>query len=126
MKGNRRVDTKPEKQLRSHLHRRGYRFRKDLPIEAGDEKPRPDIVFRRSRVAVFVDGCFWHQCPEHGHIPAGKNAAYWEQKMERNVSRDRRHTEALEDAGWRVIRIWEHIAVSDAVARVDAALRELR
>ncbi|MEX0863511.1 MAG: very short patch repair endonuclease [Acidimicrobiia bacterium] len=123
MKGNRRADTKPETELRSQLHRRGYRFRKDLRIGAGDGIPRPDIVFRGSRVAVFVDGCFWHQCPEHGHVPGGKNAAYWQQKMKRNVSRDLSNTRALEEEGWHVIRIWEHESIDEAVARVDAALK---
>jgi len=108
MKGNRRVDTKPEVALRSHLHSKGLRFRKDHPIDVGRRKVRPDIVFTKKRVAVFVDGCFWHLCPEHGRVPGGKNSAYWETKLRRNSDRDRLDTQRLEDRGWQVVRVWEH------------------
>jgi DNA mismatch endonuclease (patch repair protein) len=66
-----------------------------------------DVVFRRARVAVFVDGCFWHRCPTHATTPKS-NRAWWEQKLEANVDRDRRADIALEELGWRVVRIWEH------------------
>lgn len=123
MKGNRRTDTKPESQLRSELHRRGFRFRKDLPIDVGERRrPRPDIVFPRHRVAVFVDGCFWHRCPEHGRVPTGNNSEYWGQKLQRNQERDARDTQVLEQAGWTVLRVWEHVAVADAADRVSSAL----
>jgi DNA mismatch endonuclease, patch repair protein len=69
MRGNRRVDTRPERQVRSLLHARGYRFRKDHLIEVPGARVRPDVVFTRHRVAVFIDGCFWHRCPEHGTSP---------------------------------------------------------
>jgi DNA mismatch endonuclease (patch repair protein) len=122
MRANRRVDTKPELALRSALHRRGYRFRKDyrLDLDAG-ARVRPDIAFTARRVAVFVDGCFWHACPEHGRNPA-VNEWYWAPKLRRTVERDRAADAALAAAGWRVVRIWEHIPLADAIAAVTAAL----
>lgn len=86
---------------------------------------RPDIVFTRARIAVFVDGCFWHACPEHGRPPRN-NEWYWTPKLERNVARDARVTEALESAGWRVIRVWEHEPVPDAVSEVESAIESRR
>ena len=68
---------------------------------------KPDFTFRRERVAVFVDGCFWHGCPRHGTMPAG-NRAFWQAKLARNAERDRAVTRALRKAGWKVLRIWEH------------------
>ena len=68
---------------------------------------RPDFIFRKNRVAVFVDGCFWHGCPKCSR-PAKSNISFWEQKMKRNKLRDKLSTKALRDKGWRVIRIWEH------------------
>ena len=123
MRSNRRRDTAPERRLRSALHAKGWRFRVDLPIDDGERRrPRPDIVFTRARVAVFVDGCFWHCCPEHGRPPLS-NGPYWRPKLARNVQRDREDTERLERAGWTVVRLWEHVPLDDAVDAVDAALR---
>lgn len=82
---------------------------------------RPDLVFPRRRVAVFVDGCFWHVCPEHGREPT-RNEWYWTPKLRRNVERDRAADAALEAAGWRVIRIWEHVPVEEAAAVVERGL----
>lgn len=121
-KANRRTDTKPEVALRSELHRRGLRFRKDLLIRAGGVRVRPDVVFTRRRVAVFVDGCFWHGCPLHGSIPK-TNLDYWEPKLAANVRRDRRVDEALRDSGWSVLRVWEHEAIGDVADRVAALAR---
>ena len=126
MQGNKRTGTRPETRLRSALHRRGFRFRKDFAFNVCGERVRPDIVFTRRRVAVFVDGCFWHGCPEHGRIPGGKNAAYWRHKLEGNRSRDSRQNAALEAEGWVVVRIWEHIPLSEAVDTVSARLIEAR
>lgn len=120
MLGNRRTDTKPEKALRSALHAAGYRFRKDYRVDLGAVKPRPDIVFTRAKVAVFVDGCYWHSCPEHGTKPT-RNADYWTPKLARNVERDREHDAALLEAGWAVVRVWEHTPVPEAVTTVVAA-----
>ncbi|GAA4205776.1 very short patch repair endonuclease [Microbispora amethystogenes] len=122
MRANRRVNTKPEMALRSALHRLGYRYRKDLRIDAGNVKVRPDIVFTARKVAVFVDGCFWHVCPEHGRQPT-TNEWYWAPKLRRNIDRDQRVNAALSDAGWQVVRLWEHESLSAAVEVVIAALR---
>lgn len=121
MQGNRRADTSPELDLRRQLHRAGLRFRKDYRVVVGDVKSKADVVFTRQRVAVFVDGCYWHGCPDHCRMPA-RNADYWEAKIARNRSRDERVTAALMGAGWHVVRVWEHEATTDAVTRVRAAL----
>lgn len=123
MKGNKRANTKPEVALRSALHRRGNRFRKDFPIElpGAGRRPRPDIAFTRQQIAVFVDGCFWHGCPEHGRLPK-VNPSYWDAKLRRNRERDERDTALLEAAGWDVIRVWEHVPVNEAVERVERVI----
>ncbi|MDE9364523.1 very short patch repair endonuclease [Luteipulveratus sp. YIM 133132] len=121
MLGNRRSGTKPEAALRSALHRAGLRFRKDYRLALGALKVRPDVVFTRTKVAVFVDGCFWHSCPVHGTKPI-RNADYWIPKLSRNVERDREHDAALVDHGWRVIHIWEHEPLEVAVRRVIDAV----
>jgi DNA mismatch endonuclease (patch repair protein) len=122
MRAIRRANTKPEIALRSALHARGYRFRKDLRLDLnGGARARPDIAFTARRVAVFVDGCFWHACPEHGRDPT-VNEWYWAPKLRRNVERDRAADEALAAAGWRVVRVWEHVPLADAVAAVATAL----
>lgn len=121
MSAIRRTNTKPEVALRSLLHRRGRRFRKDYRLDLPDGRVRPDLVFTTSRVAVFVDGCFWHVCPTHGRQPT-HNEWYWAPKLRRNIERDRQANAALQSAGWRVLRIWEHVSPGDAAARVEAAL----
>lgn len=120
-RGNRRSGTKPERALRSALHRRGLRFRKDLLVRCGDVRVKPDIVFTRARIAVFVDGCFWHCCPEHGVTPK-RNASYWIPKLRHNVERDRRVDAALKCEGWIVIRAWEHEETSEVADAVAAAV----
>ena len=125
MKGNRRSDTKPEQLLRSRLHREGLRFRKDLLVRVGNLKVKADIVFTRDRVAVFVDGCFWHGCPDHGRQPRA-NANYWGPKLERNTERDARVNAALREGGWAVIRIWEHTHPAEAARAVEVALQRRR
>ncbi len=120
MRANRRRDTGPELALRRALHARGLRFRVDHPPVA-DIRCRADIAFTRARVAVFVDGCFWHACPEHGNVPAA-NRDWWQAKLTANVERDRRNDRALRDAGWEVIRVWEHEAVTGAAERVQRAV----
>lgn len=117
----RRTDTAPELRLRSTLHRLGYRFRKDLRIVVGSASARPDIVFTRQRVAVFVDGCFWHSCPEHSKPPS-QNTGYWGPKLQRTIDRDLAQTQLLRDAGWTVIRIWEHDPLDEAVGAVIGVL----
>lgn len=115
-------DTRPEQRLRSRLHRDGLRFRKNFAIQLLDRRVRPDIVFTRRRVAVFVDGCFWHRCPRHGTSPKA-NAAYWIPKLNRNVARDRIVDQALMAAGWTVVRIWEHESLDEAANTVASVLR---
>ena len=99
MRANRRTDTKPELALRRALHKLGYRFRKDYRLDLdGGRRVRPDIAFTARRVAVFVDGCFWHACPQHGSKPRA-NDWYWTPKLARNVERDRAADETLAAAG---------------------------
>jgi DNA mismatch endonuclease (patch repair protein) len=120
MKGNRKRDTRPETTIRSALQRAGLRFRKDYPIRVDRSRPiRVDIAFPSSRIAVFVDGCFWHRCPEHGTSPRA-NSAYWGPKLARNVERDRETDERLRGAGWLPLRVWEHEHVDDVVERISS------
>ena len=121
MRGNRRADTKPELALRAALHAMGYRYRKDFRLDLPLRRVRPDIAFTSRRVAVFVDGCFWHACPEHGSRPKN-NDWYWSPKLAKNVERDRAADDALAQAGWTVVRLWEHVPLTDAVGAVVAAV----
>ena len=122
MRANRRTDTKPELALRHALHRLGYRYRKDYRLDLdGGRRVRPDIAFTARKVAVFVDGCFWHACPEHGSKPRA-NEWYWGPKLVRNVERDRINDAALILAGWTVVRLWEHVRLDEAISTVVAAL----
>jgi DNA mismatch endonuclease (patch repair protein) len=122
MKRNKRRDTLPEIRLRSALHGSGLRFRVDMPIRVDGRLIRPDVVFPRAKTVVFLDGCFWHQCPSHGHYPLS-NTVYWRAKLDRNSSRDRHNDEALAAAGWDVIRVWEH---EEAVAAAELVGRSVR
>jgi DNA mismatch endonuclease (patch repair protein) len=110
----RRRDTAPEVAVRREAHRRGLRYRVDLPLP-GLVRRRADLVFPRRRVAVFVDGCFWHSCPVHVSVPAA-NREWWVAKLAGNVDRDRHTDGHLRDLGWTVLRFWEH---EDPVAVVD-------
>jgi DNA mismatch endonuclease, patch repair protein len=125
MRSNRRTDTKPELALRAVLHARGYRYRKDFRLDLPSRRVRPDIAFTSRKVAVFVDGCFWHACPEHGSKPKS-NEWYWSPKLARNVERDRAADAALAAAGWTVVRLWEHVPLADAVSLVIGAVGEPR
>jgi DNA mismatch endonuclease, patch repair protein len=119
-----RRDTKPELAIRSELHRRGFRFRVDRAPVPG-LRSRADIVFGPARVVVYVDGCFWHSCPQHGTRPKA-NAEWWERKLDRNQERDRETDRALGEHGWSVVRIWEHedpIAAADRIQEVVRATR---
>ena len=121
MRGNRRADTKPELALRAALHAKGYRYRKDFRLDLPLRRVRPDIAFTSRKVAVFVDGCFWHACPDHGSKPKN-NDWYWSPKLARNVERDRAADEALTQAGWTVVRLWEHVPLTEAIDTVVAAV----
>lgn len=117
----RRRDTKPEVRLRSQLHRRGLRFRKDHPVRVNGRIVRPDVAFTKRRLAIFIDGCFWHSCPEHGRKP-GVNQRYWSPKLEGNARRDREQTQALQENGWTVLRFWEHEDIEAVVEQICSAL----
>jgi len=127
MQANRRRDTSPEWRVRRLLHARGLRYRVDLPLPF-DRRRRADITFTRAKVVVFIDGCFWHGCPEH-FVEPKTNTDYWTAKIQRNTGRDAQTTALLEAAGWRVLRFWEHEdprSVAEAVAAAlvgDAAKR---
>jgi DNA mismatch endonuclease (patch repair protein) len=128
MRANRRRDSRAELAARSALHRSGLRFFVDRPLKLPGRTVRPDVVFPRARVAVFIDGCFWHACPEHGTQPR-RNEQYWAPKLRRNVERDRAVDASLADAGWQVARFWEHQPVDeivDQVAGIVAARRTAR
>ena len=115
MKGNRRRDTVPEMAVQRAVHAFGLRYRVDArPLE--DLNRRADLVFSRSRVAVFIDGCYWHGCPDHG-TAARTNDDYWSAKIQRNRERDRETDALLASAGWTVLRFWEHESVA-AVADI--------
>jgi len=111
-------DTSPEVALRRELHRRGLRYslRRKLPGS-------PDVIFVRAGVAVFIDGCFWHGCPEHCRRPSS-NTGYWNAKIDRNIARDRRVDRTLQEQGWRVVRLWEH-EVKESPARCAARVARI-
>jgi len=116
-----RKDTGPELALRRQLHRRGLRYfvhRRPLP----NLRRQADIVFPRAKVAVFVDGCFWHGCAEHGHRQHQTNGWYWPEKIQRNRERDGDTDKQLRCAGWTPVRIWEHVPVPDAVRIIERVL----
>lgn len=117
-------DTPAELAIRRALHASGYRYLVDYaPVPT--LRRRADVVFRRERVAIFVDGCFWHDCPEHGSAPKA-NAEWWREKLTRNVARDRDTDQQLHECGWMVIRIWEHEKVEDALTRIKDCLHAAR
>lgn len=122
MQANRRADTGPELLLRTALHALGLRYRKDYMLRTTSGlRTKADVVFPRARVAVFVDGCFWHGCPLHGIVPKA-NADYWKAKLARNQERDEEVTRALRTDGWTVIRLWEHEPLTESVRQVSEAL----
>jgi DNA mismatch endonuclease (patch repair protein) len=119
MQRQRRRDTEPELALRRELHRRGLRYRIDASVLPGQRR-RADIVFMSAKVAVFVHGCFWHGCPEHGTRPKA-NAEWWADKLDRNMARDAETRQQLEAAGWCVVEVWEHeepAIVAESIARL--------
>jgi DNA mismatch endonuclease (patch repair protein) len=120
MRANRGRDTAPEVRVRSALHKAGLRFRKNARLDLPLGRVRPDIVLPRRRLAVFIDGCFWHGCPDHGEIPVG-NRDFWLAKLERTRERDSHQTQVLEAAGWTVLRAWEHEPIEAIAARVCSA-----
>jgi DNA mismatch endonuclease (patch repair protein) len=124
MLGNRRRDTSPEMAVRRLVHAAGLRYRVDTrPVP--ELNRRADLVFAGPKVAVFIDGCYWHGCPTHGTV-ARTNAGYWQSKIAKNRDRDAETTQVLLDAGWVVLRVWEHDDPADAAHRIVSAVREGR
>jgi len=116
-------DTEPELLLRRELHRLGFRYRVDHALP-GMPRRSVDILFTRAKVAVFVDGCFWHGCLEHKTAPTN-NAVWWTAKLARNVERDRETNAHLSSLGWTALRVWEHENMTDAAADVGCVVRSL-
>ncbi len=118
-------DTAPELAVRRLLHAAGLRYRVDAaPLPT--LRRRADIVFRPARVAVFIDGCFWHGCPQHGRRTTHANPSYWSAKVERNQARDRDTDQHLQQAGWHVVRAWEHEDPGSIAREVAAAVAARR
>ena len=124
MQSNKSRDTKPELALRSAVHALGLRYRVAAKPLAGLRRTA-DLVFPTAKVAVFLDGCFWHGCPQH-HTVASANARFWADKVEGNRARDRDTDERLAAAGWISVRVWEHEDPVEAADRVRAVVRERR
>lgn len=121
MSAQKRTGTEPEMLLRKQLHALGLRYRVNMPIP-GLPRRRADITFTRAKVVVFVDGCFWHRCPEHATDPATRDA-WWQKKLDGNVARDRETDEHLRQLGWKVLRFWEH---EDPLSAADLVKRAVR
>lgn len=121
MRNTPRRDTPFEIAVRKRTHALGLRFRVDHRLP-GVTRARPDLVFPGPRVAVFLDSCFWHSCPEHGTTPQ-TNRDWWIAKLRANVERDARHRAELEAAGWTVLRFWEHEDPAAVAARIETAVR---
>lgn len=124
MTANRGRDTGPEMAVRSAVHALGLRYRVNTRPEPSLRRTA-DLVFRRAKVAVFVDGCFWHSCPIHRTRPRA-NDGFWSEKLERTVARDRETTDALEAAGWLVLRFWEHEDPDEVAERIREAVLSQR
>jgi DNA mismatch endonuclease (patch repair protein) len=126
MRANRGADTGPEVALRAALHRQGFRFRKNARLDlAPGRRVRPDIVFPKLRLAIFVDGCYWHGCGLHRSIPAS-NRAFWQTKIDGTRERDRLQNDWLRLSGWTILRVWEHEPTAEATERVIKTVVELR
>lgn len=122
MLANRRNDTGPEMRVRRLLHAAGLRYRTDYAPDRRNLRRRADIVFTRRRIAVFIDGCYWHGCPEH-FVPPKANARYWAGKIAGNIARDRDTDERLRSLGWVVLRFWEHEEPSLVAERIILTVR---
>lgn len=124
MRSNRGRDTRPELALRSAVHALGLRYRVSAPPLPGCRRTA-DLVFPSAKVAVFLDGCFWHGCPEH-HTVAVTNASFWAEKVATNRRRDRDTDQRLAEAGWLGVRIWEHDEPTAAAQRIRNIVNERR
>ncbi|MEU6905695.1 very short patch repair endonuclease [Streptomyces coeruleorubidus] len=117
-------DTAVELAVRRLLHAAGLRYRVEYPVP-GLPRRRIDVAFPRAKVAVLIDGCFWHGCPQHATHPKA-NAEWWRSKLDRNMARDRETTEHLLAAGWTVLRFWEHEAPEEVAVRVATVVKRQR
>jgi DNA mismatch endonuclease, patch repair protein len=125
MRANRGRDTRPEVALRSAVHSRGLRYRVNIrPIK--EMRRTADLVFTKAKVAVFLDGCFWHGCAEHHRPATGATAEFWNNKIVNNRLRDTDTDDQLRRAGWQVIRVWEHEDPVEAAARIAWVIEEKR
>ncbi|MEU8716511.1 very short patch repair endonuclease [Streptomyces sp. NPDC048663] len=124
MQAIRSRDTTPERLIRRLVHAQGLRYRvaaRPLP----DLRRTADMVFRSAKVAVFIDGCYWHGCPEH-YVPPKTNSGYWSEKVARNMARDRDTDRRLQEAGWTVLRFWEHEPSAECAAQIASEVAKRR
>lgn len=122
MRANRGRDTGPERALRSALHARGLRYRVGVrPVE--ELRRTADVVFTGARTAVFLDGCFWHGCPDHHRPATGQTSEFWRTKIAANRERDADTDRQLTEAGWAVVRVWEHQPVTEAAEQIEQIVR---
>ncbi|MGW3338359.1 very short patch repair endonuclease [Streptomyces sp. NPDC001009] len=124
MQAIRSRDTTPERLIRSLVHSQGFRYRvavRPLP----NLRRTADMVFRPAKLAVFIDGCYWHGCPEH-YVPPKTNPRYWSEKVARNMARDRDTDDQLRTAGWTVLRFWEHDPAEECALEIAATVSRLR
>lgn len=126
MQGNRSSGTSPEVRLARAMRALGMRPRRQVRLPIDGRRRTADFAWPGRRVAVFVDGCYWHCCPDHALWPAKTNASYWSAKLSRNVERDRDTDASLAELGWTVVRMWEHVDAGEAARQVAEALRTVR
>lgn len=125
MQANRSHDTRPELEVRRALHALGLRYRVGIAPDPSIRR-RADIVFTRALVAVFIDGCFWHGCPDHGRSTFNHNADYWPTKIAANVARDADTTQRLRQSGWLVMRFWEHEKAAEVAETIRRSVDRRR
>ncbi|WP_445269231.1 very short patch repair endonuclease [Streptomyces sp. DSM 41634] len=124
MQAIRSRDTKPEQLIRRLVHAQGLRYRVAAkPLQ--DLRRTADMVFRPAKVAVFIDGCYWHGCPEH-YVPPKTNPGYWSEKVAKNMARDRDTDQHLKEAGWTVLRFWEHESPESCALTIATTVSRLR
>ena len=125
MLSNRSKDTAPELHLAVALRKRQIGFRRQVAVKTSRRSVTVDFIIRKGKVAVFVDGCFWHLCPVHATWPK-RNGTWWKTKLQENVRRDLRQRSALRRAGWQVLRVWAHTNPDEAAKRVARAVAPAR
>jgi DNA mismatch endonuclease (patch repair protein) len=123
MLANRSINTRPERALGSAIHQLGLRYRKHVVVKVGMFQVRVDFLFSTARLALFLDGCFWHRCLRHRRQVPVRNGEWWSRKLEATARRDRRQRAALKRHGWTVIRVWEH---EDPVTAARSIAKRLR